>query len=82
MGEIAGGADADLVIVDTETVKTVTPELLLSAQEYTPFAGMELTGWPVLTMLRGSVAYRDGEAVGSPGGTYLGSELAETVGAR
>ena len=82
-GESAVGADADLVIVDTQTVRTVTPELLLSAQEYTPFAGMELTGWPVLTMLRGTVAYRDGEAVGSPGGTYLGSELrTETVGAQ
>ena len=82
-GEIAVGADADLVIVDTQTVKTVTPELLLSAQEYTPFEGMELTGWPVLTMLRGTVAYRDGRPVGSPGGTYLGSELrTEPAGAR
>jgi dihydropyrimidinase/allantoinase len=70
-GEIAVGADADLAIVDLDTVRTVTPEILLSAQEFTPFAGMELTGWPQMTMLRGRVAYRDGEALGPAAGRYL-----------
>ncbi len=83
-GEIAVGADADLVIVDTQTVRTVTPGLVRFEQEHAPFEGMELTGWPVLTMLRGNVVYRDNSAVGSPFGTDLGSELRdpETVGAR
>jgi len=49
----------------------VTTERLLSAQEYTPFEGMELTGWPVYTLLRGRTAFADGEAVGEPSGTYL-----------
>ena len=74
-GQIAIGADADLAIVDTETTRTVTPQLLLSAQEYTPFAGMQLTGWPVHTVLRGTVVLRDGAAVGSPTGRYVNSAV-------
>ena len=70
-GAIAVGADADLAIVDMDTVHTVTPERLLSAQDFTPFEGMELVGWPVLTLLRGQVVLRDGEPVGAPCGTYL-----------
>jgi len=70
-GQIAVGADADLVIVDVDTVRTVTPELLLSAQEYTPFAGMKLTGWPATTLLRGEVVLRDGAPVTGPTGRYV-----------
>jgi hypothetical protein len=32
---------------------------------------MELTGWPVRTLLRGRTVFADGEAVGEPAGTYL-----------
>jgi dihydropyrimidinase/allantoinase len=70
-GAIAVGADADLAIVDLEEAHTVTPERLLSAQEYTPFEGMELAGWPVRTLLRGRTAFAEGETVGEPSGTYL-----------
>jgi dihydroorotase (multifunctional complex type) len=70
-GSITVGADADLAIVDLETRRTVTPEVLLSAQEYTPFEGMELSGWPERTLLRGRVAFEHGEAVGGRDGVYL-----------
>jgi dihydroorotase-like cyclic amidohydrolase len=70
-GAIAVGADADLAIVDMGETHPVTTERLLSAQEYTPFEGMELTGWPVHTLLRGRTAFTQGEAVGEPAGTYL-----------
>jgi hypothetical protein len=32
---------------------------------------MELTGWPVRTILRGRTVFADGEAVGGPAGAYL-----------
>jgi dihydropyrimidinase len=32
---------------------------------------MELTGWPVRTILRGQTVFADGEAVGEPKGAYL-----------
>jgi dihydropyrimidinase/allantoinase len=70
-GSIAVGADADLAIVDMDESHPVTTERLLSAQDYTPFEGMELAGWPVRTLLRGRTVYADGEAVGEPSGTYL-----------
>jgi dihydropyrimidinase/allantoinase len=70
-GSISVGADADLAIVDMDETHPVTTERLLSAQEYTPFEGMELTGWPVRTLLRGKTVFADGEPVGEPSGTYL-----------
>jgi dihydropyrimidinase/allantoinase len=70
-GAITVGADADLTIVDMDQTYPVTTERLLSAQEYTPFEGMELTGWPVRTILRGQTVFAGGEAVGEPIGAYL-----------
>jgi dihydroorotase-like cyclic amidohydrolase len=81
-GEIAVGADADLAIVDMDTPRTVTPETLLSAQEYTPFEGMELVGWPVVTMLRGQVVLRHSEPVGDPQGSYIREALGQAQPAR
>lgn len=70
-GEIAVGADADLALLDMDTVREVTPELLLSAQEYTPFAGMQLTGWPVMTLLRGQVVFTDDGQLADARGRYV-----------
>jgi len=70
-GSITVGADADLAIVDVDETYPVTTERLLSAQDYTPFEGMELTGWPVRTILRGRTVFADGEPVGEPIGAYL-----------
>jgi dihydroorotase (multifunctional complex type) len=75
-GAITIGADADLAIVDMEQTYPVTTERLLSAQEYTPFEGMELTGWPVKTLLRGRTTFTEGETVGEPAGSYLKRPLA------
>jgi dihydropyrimidinase/allantoinase len=70
-GSIAVGADADLVLVDLERERVVTPELLHSAQDHTPFAGVALKGWPVRTLVRGTTAYEDGEVIGTPTGRFL-----------
>jgi len=70
-GTIAIGADADLALVDPGKTQRVHAAALHSAQEYSPFEGMELTGWPVATILRGQVQYKDGEVVGGKIGRYL-----------
>lgn len=70
-GAIALGADADLAIVDLDLERVVTPEILLSEQEYTPFAGLTVKGWPTTTVLRGKVVFRDGEVLGEPGGAFV-----------
>lgn len=70
-GALAVGADADLTVIDLDRELEVTPTLLHSAQEYTPFQGVKVKGWPALTMLRGTVVYRDGELVAPASGEFL-----------
>ena len=54
-GTIQKGSDADLVIVDLNLKKKVTPDLLQSYSDYTIYDGWELCGWPIATILRGKV---------------------------
>jgi len=54
-GSIQEGSDADLVIVDLDLKKKVTPNLLQSYSDYTIYDGWELSGWPIATILRGKV---------------------------
>ncbi|MDE2572719.1 MAG: dihydroorotase family protein, partial [bacterium] len=70
-GAIAVGADADLTIVDLEREALVTPELLHSAQDHTPFQGVRIKGWPVRTLLRGRTVFKDGQIVAPPSGRFL-----------
>ena len=76
-GSVRTGTDADLTIVDLDETRTVTPELLQSAADYSPYEGREVTGWPTHTIVRGEVAYEDGEVVGEPGyGTHIDRPIA------
>ncbi len=71
-GTVRVGSDADLAVVDLEETKTVTPELLRGAADYSPYEGWAVTGWPTHTVVRGRVAYEDGEIVGEKGfGTHV-----------
>jgi dihydropyrimidinase len=71
-GTIAVGADADIAIWDPERKVRITHGLLQDGSDYTPYEGREVTGWPVLTMVRGRVVAREGEIVGDKGhGAYL-----------
>ncbi|MDP6482930.1 MAG: amidohydrolase family protein [Nitrospinota bacterium] len=71
-GEIAVGSDADLVLVDLHKKVKVTPDILHSNADYTLLDGMEMEGWPTLSMVRGTVVMRDGEITGKPGhGAYI-----------
>ena len=70
-GSLAIGSDADLVLIDVDREQVVTPELLHSAQDHTPFKGVAVRGWPVRTILRGVTAFHDGEVMGPPAGTFV-----------
>ena len=71
-GSLEIGTDADLVVVDLEETKTVTPELLQSSADYSPYEGREVTGWPTHTIANGAVAYEHGEILAEPGaGTHI-----------
>jgi dihydropyrimidinase len=71
-GTIAVGADADIVIWDPHKRVTITHDLLRDGSDYTPYEGRSVTGWPIVTMVRGRVVVRDGKLVGARGhGAYL-----------
>ncbi len=71
-GELAIGADADVVLFDPEKHLTLSHTLLHEQVDYTPYEGIELQGYPVVTMLGGRVIVENGAFVGAPGqGRYL-----------
>jgi len=59
-GSIAPGFDADLVLWDPAKRVTLTNALMQQTIDYTPYEGLEVTGWPVATLRRGDVVMRDG----------------------
>lgn len=70
-GDLAEGFDADVVLFDPDETFVVRASESESAQGYTPFEGMELTGRVKTTLLRGQVVYDNGAVVGDPAGRYL-----------
>jgi dihydropyrimidinase len=60
-GTVQVGSDADLVIVDLDMEKRVSPELLQSYSDYTIYDGWKLTGWPTMTIVRGRIVMEDGQ---------------------
>lgn len=60
-GAIQVGADADLVILETATRVRVTADMLQSCVNYTPYEGYEARAWPHATIVRGQLAYANGE---------------------
>ncbi len=60
-GAIAVGYDADLVLVDLNIYKLVLREELQTKCGWSPFEGWNLTGWPVVTIVNGEIAFERGQ---------------------
>lgn len=67
-GRLAAGYDADFTVVDLKRQRAIEESWIVSPCGWTPFAGERCTGWPVMTILRGSVVMREDEVVGAPQG--------------
>ena len=67
-GRIARGYDADFTIVDLKKQQTITNAQQKSKAGWTPYDGMKVTGWPVMTIIRGHPVMRDDELIGKPAG--------------
>jgi dihydropyrimidinase len=63
-GTIAVGADADIAIWDPNRRVKISQALLHHGSDYTPYEGLEVTGWPVTTIVHGKVVVRDGALAG------------------
>ena len=71
-GAIAPGYDADLVLWDPTKKTTLTNAHMQHAIDYTPYEGLEVTGWPITTIRRGEIVMRDGMVQAEPGtGRFL-----------
>lgn len=66
-GIIEIGSDADFCILDSRENKSVTIEKLHQKCDYTPYEGMNVTGWPVTTVSRGEVIVNNGQFTGNIG---------------
>jgi len=62
-GRLARGFDADLTIVDLKARRTFEHGQMASRVGWTPFVGMEAKGWPMATIIRGTVVMRDDEVI-------------------
>jgi dihydroorotase len=58
-GRIAKGYDADFTIVDLKKKRKIENSWIASKCAWTPFDGMETTGWPIATIIRGKTVMRD-----------------------
>lgn len=75
-GTIAVGSDADIAIWDPARSMTITNANQHHGADYTPYEGFEVTGWPVLTMVRGKIVMQDGALVADkPQGRYHSRSL-------
>jgi dihydroorotase len=62
-GRMAKGYDGDLTLVDLKAGRVLKHADMATRSGWTPFDGMDITGWPVATIIRGHLVMRDDEIV-------------------
>jgi dihydroorotase len=67
-GNLVPGELGSLTVVDPTVTGPITAEHLKSRCPRNPFEGVERAGWPVATIVRGTITWKDGEPVGDPQG--------------
>jgi dihydroorotase len=70
-GRLAAGYDADFTLVDLQARRRIEESWIVSPCGWTPFAGMDITGWPVATIVRGNVVMREDQVLGTPVGKLV-----------
>jgi dihydropyrimidinase len=71
-GSVAVGFDADIVLWDANRKEVIRQEIMHHGADYTPYEGLTVTGWPVMTILRGKPVAQEGKILAEPGdGTFL-----------
>ena len=66
-GKILVGYDADLVVFDPEKRIVLSTETLHENVDWTPYEGIELSGWPETTLSRGEIVVENGQFYGQKG---------------
>lgn len=66
-GAILPGADADLIVVDSEKEWTLTAEQLFYRNRHSPYLGCSFKGLVERTLVRGETVYHEREIKVQPG---------------
>ncbi|MBU0486843.1 MAG: dihydropyrimidinase [Bacteroidetes bacterium] len=70
-GSFVTGADADVVIWDTNASFTVNSTSKYAKADYNVYAGMELTGRPLMVIQRGQITFEKGKFVSQVQGGFI-----------
>ncbi len=70
-GALVVGADADIVLWDPQERRTIHQADLHHDADYTPWEGFEITGWPIVTLLRGRPIVKEGELISPSRGAHI-----------
>lgn len=70
-GRLEIGADADLVLIDSNNGAEITPDSLFYRHKHSPYIGRTLYSRIVRTVLRGETIYHDGAIVAPPRGRFM-----------
>ena len=63
--------------MDLKARRTITNDWIASRCGWTPYDGMRVTGWPVMTIIRGRMVMREDEITGT--GTGRPMRFMETL---
>ena len=75
-GSLEIGYDADITMIDLKKEEKVSPELFGGFSDYLVYDGWNLKGWPVKTIVRGTIVAEDFEVIGKPGyGNFVPRKL-------
>ncbi len=66
-GVLRIGADADFVIIDQNKEEKITADMMESKCGWTLYEGMTMKGAPVMTFIRGTEAFNEGNVTVKPG---------------
>ena len=80
-GSITEGKDADIAIWDPDVQRTITADDLHDNMDYTPYEGMQITGWPTTVIRRGEVIVEGGELIAERGsGEFIARNKIDCTG--
>ncbi len=66
-GAIEIGSHCDLAIIDPNVKKVISHEILHENVDYTPYEGIEVNGYPIMTISKGNVIVEYGKFLGKKG---------------
>lgn len=79
-GVLAVGSDADIVVIDPAKNVRINWDMLHENTDYTPYEGMQVQGYPVMTIARGECIVKENTFLGKKGrGRYLKRALPQLL---